>query len=160
MTIRRDQAMQIRVTKLMFTLILLLTCTGLWAADDPLMGAWNLNLKKSKYNPGPAPKSATYIYQPKGADGVIFISDGVGAQGNATHVEYTATYDEKDCPVTGDPSRDAVSIKRIDPYTFEETSKKGGAVTSTLQFVVSKNGKTLTITSKGTNTINAVYDKE
>ena len=32
-----------------------------WAAD-PVLGTWELNVAKSKYNPGPAPKSQTRIY--------------------------------------------------------------------------------------------------
>ncbi len=32
------------------------------AAADPIVGAWTLSLTKSKYSPGPAPKSLTRTY--------------------------------------------------------------------------------------------------
>ena len=38
-------------------LAMLLVGLGLHAADDPLMGTWKLNLAKSKFQPGPPPKS-------------------------------------------------------------------------------------------------------
>src|SRR5262249_45899703 len=30
---------------------------------DPFVGTWKLNLAKSKYDPGPAPKSTTAVYE-------------------------------------------------------------------------------------------------
>jgi hypothetical protein len=30
-------------------------------ADDPILGTWKLNLSKSKYIPGPAPRSQTRV---------------------------------------------------------------------------------------------------
>ena len=30
---------------------------------DPLIGTWILNVAKSKYTPGPAPKSSTVVYE-------------------------------------------------------------------------------------------------
>ena len=32
-------------------------------AADASLGTWKLNLAKSKYNPGPAPKSATFTLE-------------------------------------------------------------------------------------------------
>ena len=92
--------------------------------------------------------------------------DTVEAKGNSSRGEYTATYDGKDSPVKGVPEADVVSMKRIDASTTERTWKKAGKVTNTARRVVSKDGKTLTITSKGTNAqgqpVNdvEVYDKQ
>ena len=58
-----------------------------------------------------------------------------------------------------------VSLKRIDARTTVRTDKKGGKVLATRTRVVSQDGKTLTITSKGTNAQGqafnevGVYDK-
>ena len=136
-----------------------------WAAADPALGTWKLNIAKSKYSPGPAPKSATITYEAAG-DGVTRTGETVGADGQTTSFSYTAQYDGKDYPVTGNPNADTITLKRINAYTSEATLKKGGKVVLTARRVVSKDGKTLTLTLKGTNAqgqqINtvSVYDKQ
>jgi hypothetical protein len=130
---------------------LLVFSAALWAADDPLMGTWKLNLDKSKYSPGSPPMSSTNTYEPYGKDGFKFTSDHVDAQGKSSHVTFVAEYDGKDYPITGDPSRDAIIAKRIDLYTHQTTSKKGGKIMTTSRRVISKDGKTLTITTTGKN---------
>jgi hypothetical protein len=122
------------------------------AANDPLYGTWKLNLAKSKYSSGArTPKSQTWTYEASGANGVKFTNDTVQADGNSTHEEYTAGYDGKEYPITGNRNADTVSMHRIDTNTTERTLKKDGKVTSTIRRVVSKDGKTLTVTSEGTN---------
>jgi hypothetical protein len=44
-----------------------------------------------------------------------------------------------------------VSLKRSNARTTVRTDKKGGAAVQTLRRVVSKDGKTMTVTTKGTN---------
>jgi hypothetical protein len=69
-------------------------------------------------------------------------------------------------PVTGNPNWDTVSLKRIDAYTVEFTRKKAGKVVGTGTSVISKDGKTRTITAEGVNakgektSSTAVYDKQ
>ena len=46
---------------------------------------------------------------------------------------------------------DALSLKRIDASTVEFTQKKAGKVVATGTRVISKDGKVMTITTKGTN---------
>ena len=36
------------------------------AADDPIVGVWNLNLAKSRYRPGPTPQRQTMKFEPAG----------------------------------------------------------------------------------------------
>ena len=60
-------------------------------------------------------------------------------------------YDGKERAVTGDPDADMLTLKRVDANTTEFTEKKAGKVVLTGTRVVSKDGKTLTITTKGTN---------
>jgi hypothetical protein len=119
-------------------------------AADPASGTWELNLAKSKFSPGPAPKSLTRTYEVTGAD-VKYSLKGMDAEGKPILVEYTAKYDGKDYPVTGSPDFDAISLKHVDAATAEATLKKGGKVVQTSKRVVSKDGKTLTLTTKGTN---------
>ena len=64
---------------------------------------------------------------------------------------YTAKYDGKEVPVTGAPW-DTISIKQINANTFtSETKKTGGKYHSKGKTVISNDGKTMTLTSKGTN---------
>jgi hypothetical protein len=78
-------------------------------------------------------------------------TEGVDAEGKPTATQYTANFDGKDSPLTGAPNADTVSLKRIDARTTERTDKKGGKVTVTLTRVVAQDGKTMTVTVRGTN---------
>jgi hypothetical protein len=52
-------------------------------AQSELVGTWKLNVEKSKFNPGPAPKSSVLTYEAAG-EGVKVTNEGVNAQGNPT----------------------------------------------------------------------------
>ena len=119
-------------------------------AHDARSGTWKLNVEKSKYSPGPAPKSGTMKIEASG-QGETATTEGVNAEGAATKVEYTAQFDGKDYPLTGSPTADKTSLKRIDARTTERTNKKGETVVGTITQVLSEDGKTLTATTKGTN---------
>lgn len=144
---------------------LLAACTVLVAAD-PVIGTWKLNTAKSKYSPGPPPKSGTVTYEAANG-GIKRSGEMVNADGQTVSFTYTANYDGKDYPITGNnPNADAISLKRINDYTTEASLKKGGKTTGTARRVVSKDGKTLTITLTG-NTPDGkrmrnilVYDKQ
>ncbi len=134
-------------------------------AADPAIGTWKLDVAKSKYTPGPAPKSATITYE-ETADGIKRTGESLDADGKTTSFSYTAKFDGKDYPVTGSDLFDTIAPKRIDDRTVEATLKKSGKVVSSARRVVSKNGKMMTITSTGTDakgqkTKNiAVYEKQ
>ena len=117
---------------------------------SPRTGTWKLNLEKSKYNPGPAPKSQTLTIEPSGQSEKV-TSELTGADGARLVVQYTAAYDGKDYPLTGSNVADTVSLKPIDARTSERTDKKGGKVVQTFRRVVSSDGKTMTVTVTGTN---------
>ena len=119
-------------------------------ASNPRLGTWKLNVEKSKYTPGPAPKSATMKIEASG-QGETAITEGVNAEGAATKVEYTAQFDGKDYPLTGSQTADKTSLKRIDARTTERTNKKGETVVGTITQVLSEDGKTMTATTTGTN---------
>jgi hypothetical protein len=119
-------------------------------ASDPRVGTWKLNGAKSKYSPGPAPQSLTVKVESAGL-GEKVTAEFVNADGTRTTTQYTATFDGKDYPLTGSQIADTVSLKRIDARTTERTDKKGDKVAQTLKRVVSQDGKTMTVTTKGTN---------
>jgi hypothetical protein len=66
---------------------------------------------------------------------------------------YTVKYDGTESPVTGSGSSfDTISVKQIDANTFAgETKKSGGKYHATGRTVISKDGKTMTLTNKGTD---------
>lgn len=62
-----------------------------------------------------------------------------------TGESYTAKFDGNDYPVNGAYTYDAVSLKKIDAHTIEETDKRNGAVVEVAKMTVSPNGKTMTV---------------
>jgi hypothetical protein len=120
------------------------------AAKPAFVGTWKLNPAKSKYSPGPTPKSQTAVIDSVDG-GMKVVSDRVEADGKTVHFEWTAKFDGKDYAVKGDPSRDTVSVKKVDDYNLEITSKKAGKVSTTIKAVYAKDGKTRVETVTGTN---------
>jgi hypothetical protein len=134
-------------------LLFALTCiTALaqTAAKPVFVGTWKLDTAKSKYSPGATPKSQIAVISAVDG-GMKVVSDRVEADGQKVHFEWTAKFDGKDYPVTGDASRDAVSVKKIDDYSIEVTNKKGGKVTTSIKAVYAKDGKSRVETVTGTN---------
>lgn len=148
---------------LIFTLVLALSAIAL--AADPHIGIWKLNLAKSSYNPGPAPRSAMVKVEAQG-NGVKLREDTIDAEGKASYAEFTAKFDGKDYPFIGNSVPDTVSFKKPDSNTWDEVLKKAGKVVLKSQNVISKDGRTMTRTVKGKDEkgqeINnvIVYDKE
>jgi hypothetical protein len=134
-------------------------------ASDPMVGTWKLNLSKSTYTPGPAPKSAINKFEPW-EDGIKATIDLVDGQGNKIHAEIAARFDGKDYPIKGSPIADAISLKRVDDRQTDVVWKKGGKIAMTGKSVISADGKTTTLTQTGTDpqgrAINnvAIYDKQ
>jgi hypothetical protein len=120
-------------------------------SKDPVVGKWTMNVAKSKLSPGPAPKSAAIVFSASGADGVKAVFDGVADTGDKVHWEYTGNHDGKDYPMTGNPEGDMISLKRLNANSVETTYKLKGKVTVTNVRTVSADGKTMTVTTKGTN---------
>ena len=120
-------------------------------AADPLVGTWKLDVAKSKFSPGPPPKSITVTFEAAG-EGVKVTADVVSADDKTTQTTYTGNYDGKDYPITGaGTGADTVSLKRVDARTTVRTDKKDGKIVMTFTRKVSSDGKTLTVTVKGTN---------
>jgi hypothetical protein len=153
--------------KTRFTLLTLVTVVvgmTICFAQDPSMGTWKLNEAKSKLVAGTT-KNNTVVYEMAG-DNVKVTVDGVDGMGNAFHSEWTGKFDGKDYPVTGDPSSDMRSVKKIDARHLDLTVKKDGKVTATGKVVIAADGKSRTLTTSGTDAAGkkthnvAVYDKQ
>jgi hypothetical protein len=117
------------------------------------VGTWRLNVAKSVYTPGPPPRSQVRTYSQQG-NGLKAVIETVQPLGIKTTAEYTAAYDGKDYPLSGNADADTIALSKIDARTFEATLKRGGKVVSTARNTVSMDGKTMTITTKGVNARN------
>lgn len=137
-----------------FTLVIALTSVLAFAAvafADNNVGTWKLNVAKSSFSPGPAPKSQTLKIEAWGDDGLKYAADGVGPDGKPTHAEFQAKFDGKDVPFKGNPDADTLAYKRVDANTIQATTKMKGKTTITAKVVVSKDGKTRTVAQTGTD---------
>jgi hypothetical protein len=131
-----------------------------WAQQDPFVGTWKQNLAKSKYDPGPPPAQGNMHKIEGVANGLkVTTSGGVDAQGKPVGTQWTVYYDGKDYPMKDSSNTyDSISLKKTGARSFETVSKKGGKALRTSQWSVSADGKTLTRTSKGTNTQGQPFD--
>ena len=125
--------------------------------DDAHMGTWKQNFEKSKSTPAPTnprPQSVTRIYEPFEGKGVKATFITITADGKKITSSYSAHFDGKDYPYTysgTEGNLTHIALKRVDRYTWEAVNKGKGTVMNVGTNTVSKDGKTLTYTSKGTN---------
>jgi hypothetical protein len=114
------------------------------AEQDLLLGAWQLDLGKSRYIPGPPPRgeTRTYVRDKDGMKGTIRRQRDDGRE---EVIEYRADFD-REYPVMGTEAYDTIRLKRVDPYTAEAVLSHAGRVFGTARRVVSPDGRTLTIT--------------
>jgi hypothetical protein len=120
-------------------------------AQNPA-GVWKANIAKSKYSPGPAPKSATISTTAEAGGGFKTINEQVPATGAPARFEITYKFDGKDNKINGtNPNADMQSYTRVDDRNWTVVSKKGGKVTLTSKVAVAADGKTRTTTQTGTD---------
>lgn len=137
---------------------------------DAWVGSWKLNLAKSKYSPGPAPKSSTLKIEPAPGGGQKHTFDGINARGETTHSERVTKFDGSESPIQAVVPAASTKItntfRRLDDHSFEVVSRVEGKLTTTARNVISRDGKTMTQTVTGNNAqgqaVNntVVYDKQ
>ncbi len=149
---------------MVLSLVVCFVAAAVCFASAIRMGTWKLNESKSKIAPG-VQKNHTVVYEAAGDDVKVTV-DGIDRDGKPAHNEWTGKFDGKDYPVTGDPVSDMRSYKRVNDRTLALTIKKDGKVTVTGRIVESADGKTRTVTTRGTDAEGkkfksiAVYDKQ
>ena len=114
------------------------------AEENLLLGTWQLDLAKSRYTPGPPPRSETrtYVRDKEGMKGTIRRRRDDGRE---ELIEYRADFDHE-YPVMGTEAYDTIRLKRIDARTAEAVLSHAGRVFGTARRVLSEDGRTLTIT--------------
>jgi len=133
------------------TLVIALSLGALrLAAADPIVGTWKMNVAKSKFSPGPAPKSVTSTFSEEG-DWIASKSDAIDSTGQPITRTNRYKLDGKEYPFEGPQGQGMISLKKIDDHTTESVLKFAGGHTLTARAVISADGKTRTMTSSGTN---------
>jgi hypothetical protein len=112
--------------------------------QDPVIGQWRLDVSKSKYSPGPGPKSETRTYQLTG-EGIRAVIVRTHQDGRVETIEYGADYDSVN-HVIGTPDYDAVQLTRINAYVSEATLSHAGKSFGTARREIAKDGMTMVIT--------------
>jgi hypothetical protein len=134
-------------------------------APDAIVGTWNLNIAKSTFDPGPAPKSQTRTYTVD-KDGTTLSVSGVGADGSAMSQQATFKYDGKAYPMTGSADFDALIPKRVNGTTVKSALIKAGKQVGSTTRTISNHGKMLTLSTQVTgadgklHTNVLVFDKQ
>ena len=123
------------------------------AAAKAYLGTWRLNIAKSKFDPGPGPKELTRVHEDAGGGQIRVTTKTVGQDGSAGSTTYTYRPDGKEVPVTGGRGAGpaTIAITGVDAYTVTFTQRVAGKEVGTGKRVVSKDGKTMTISTTGTN---------
>jgi hypothetical protein len=132
--------------------VCLVVPTLMKADTNPVVGTWKINLEKSTYPTGMAPKSLTRTITADG-DNVTYSFEGTAADGSALKYSFTVKYDGKDYPITGTGpmGSDHITLKLVNSHMTQGTLKKGDKVVATVHTTVSHDGKTATVSSKGTD---------
>jgi|SRR5580693_10314836 hypothetical protein len=135
---------------------------------DNTLGTWKYNAAKSKAAPGVPAITDLNVTRESTPGGVKVTVKGERTDGSKIDTVTDAKYDGKAVPVTGTGLVwDTTAIKQVNADTItEERSKQGGKYHSTVRTVVSKDGKMMTATTKGTDadgkpfTAVAVFEKQ
>ncbi|WFU75216.1 MULTISPECIES: hypothetical protein [unclassified Bradyrhizobium] len=119
------------------------------AQSDLLIGTWRLNVEKSKFSPGPPPKSQTLNFQRVGQD-LQNTAETIDAQGHASKIVFMHIYDGKPHPTTGNPLFDATTYTSVDDHHVKWVRSKAEKPIQTGSNEISPDGKTFTVTTEGT----------
>jgi hypothetical protein len=118
--------------------------------SDPIVGTWQLNVAKSTFSGGPAPKSQTRTYSQTGSS-ITLVMKTVGADGKEATQQTTYQLDGKDYPITGAADYDGLTGKQVNARSASFTLKKAGKAVGTTTRTVSKDGKHMTSKSSTTS---------
>lgn len=129
-----------------FAMAAALLAAGSAFAADPVVGTWKLDVAKSKFSPGPAPKAITRVYTESGGTYTLesTATDAKGKE-STTKVQYRDGQEDK----VSSPGVDAVVAKKSDERTWYFELKSKGKVVGHVHRIVSEDGKTITVHNTG-----------
>jgi hypothetical protein len=108
---------------------------------DTLLGDWDLNIAKSRFEPSPPMKKYTMKVIDAGANHLLIKSDWIDADGTAGHVEYSTAFDGKPIALIDYPIADFVTDTMINATTWESVWTKNGKVVERELETISADGK-------------------
>ena len=137
--------------------------------QEPRIGTWKLNLQKSQFAAGTAPQMQVRRLQSRQDGFVVFTQVGLDAEGNPTFIQTTYKFDGKpysEYTQTNLPEFAAMRTapnmniyRLVDAYTVEiDRLDASGTVTATTKQSMSRDGRTLTVTSAARPT--QVWDRQ
>jgi hypothetical protein len=116
---------------------------------DALLGDWDLNIEKSKFEPKLPMKKYTMKVIDAGTGHLLIKSDWIESDGTPGHVEYSTALDGQPVAIRDYPAADSVTDTMVNPTTLKSVwSKHGKIVESELQ-TISADGMTLRDTDEG-----------
>ena len=114
------------------------------------LGTWKLNVAKSQYSPGPAPKSQITRIESVAGGGTKMSVDSVDAAGKSIHNEIATMFDGKEAEWKGAAAPTTRAYSRIDDRTFQWVERINGKVGVSGRSTISADGKTRTNVATGT----------
>jgi hypothetical protein len=138
--------MKTNLSHLLSVLLLFVCGATLVAQTDhitPFTGTWKMNGAKSKFSPGPAPKTITVTNAPDGT----FTAESLDDQGRRTQWSHRWS-GGTEVDING--IENATMISKVRGHTVDETIKIAGKTVETVHAVVSPNGRNMTTTIDGT----------
>lgn len=108
---------------------------------DALLGDWDLNIAKSKFQPSPPMKKYTMRVIDAGAGHLVIKSDWIDADGTAGHVEYSTAFDGTPIPLIDYSFADTVTDTLVNATTWKSVWTKGGKIVERELETISADGK-------------------
>jgi len=154
--------MLIRMTTILYALASVLGVIGQTSGSrvDPRIGTWKLNLEKSQFAAGSAPRVQVRKLETRPDGFTVFTQSGIDAEGNPTFTQASYKFDSKEYPeytqatlasfATAGVKPNTNKYLLVDAYTVEITRiDAAGKVTAINTQTMSKDGKTHSVTSTG-----------
>jgi hypothetical protein len=123
--------------------------TALAGNLDALLGDWDLNISKSKFNPNPPMKKYTMKVIDAGKGRLLIKRDWIEADGTVGHVEYSTALDGKPIPIIDYPIADTVIDTMVNPTTWKSIWMKDGKIVESEVEHISTDGMTFRETDEG-----------
>ena len=108
---------------------------------DSLLGDWDLNVAKSKFEPSPPMKKYTMRVIDAGKDRLLIKSDWIDADGTVGHVEYSTAFDGKPIILIDYPIADTVTDTLVNATTWRSIWAKDGKIVESELETISADGK-------------------
>ena len=108
---------------------------------DSLLGDWDLNIAKSKFEPSPPMKKYTMKVIDAGSGHLLIKSDWIDADGTVGHVEYSTAFDGRPISLIDYPIADTVTDTMVNPTTWKSIWTKHGKVVESELETIAPNGK-------------------